>query len=289
MINVFTPTYNRAHLLARLYESLCKQTFKYFEWIIVDDGSTDKTKVVVDGFVAEDKINIRYFRQENGGKHRAINQGVKEARGELFFIVDSDDWLPENALAIVYEQWQIVKDNPKVGGVCGLDMTQNGKVIGSGLPCDHLVCSSMDIRLKHYVTGDLKEVFRTSVLREMPFPEYEGEKFCPEALAWNRLAQKYDLLFFNKPIYIAEYQPGGLTANIVRVRMQSPIASTTCYQELLTHDIPLKQKVKAAINYWRFAACLPAGTTAPHLPWYWRICQPIGLLMHRHDLQLLAH
>lgn len=274
--------------MPRLYESLCRQTYKDFEWIVVDDGSTDNTKAVVDGIIAEDKINIRYFRQENGGKHRAINQGVKEARGELFFIVDSDDWLPEDALAIVNEQWQKVKDNPKVGGVCGLDVTPNGDVIGFGLPCDYLVCSSMDIRLKHNVTGDLKEVFRTSVLREMPFPEYEGEKFCPEALAWNRIAQKYDLLFFNKPIYIAEYQPGGLTANIVRVRMQSPIASTTCYQELLTHDIPLKQKVKAAINYWRFAACLPKGA-APQLPWYWRICQPIGLLMHRHDLQLLAH
>lgn len=288
MITVFTPTYNRSHLLHRLYESLCIQTFKYFEWIIFDDGSTDNTKAVVDGFIAEDKINIRYFRQENGGKHRAINQGVKEARGELFFIVDSDDWLPEDAMQMVAERWKEVKDNPSIGGICGLDMTPDGKVIGSGLPYDEVICNSLDIRLKHHVTGDLKEVFRTSVLLELPFPEYEGEKFCPEALAWNRIAQKYDLLFFNKPIYIAEYQPGGLTANIVRVRMQSPIASTTCYQELLTHDIPLKQKVKAAINYWRFAACLPAGSTPPRLPWYWRICQPIGLLMHRRDLKLLA-
>lgn len=288
MITVFTPTYNRAFLLTRLYESLCKQTYKDLEWLIVDDGSTDNTKAVVDGFIAEDKINIRYFLQENGGKHRAINSGVQEARGELFFIVDSDDWLPEDALAIVHEQWQIVKDNPEVGGVCGLDMAPNGNVIGSGLPCNHLECSSMDIRLKHHVKGDLKEVFRTSVLLELPFPEYEGEKFCPEALVWNRIATKYKLRYFDKITYIADYQPGGLTANIVRVRMQSPIASTTCYQELLTHDIPLKQKVKAAINYWRFAACLPAGSTPPRLPWYWRICQPIGLLMHRRDLKLLA-
>lgn len=283
MISVFTPTYNRSHLLLRLYESLCKQSHKEFEWIIVDDGSTDNTKAVVDGFIAEDKIIIRYFQQENGGKHRAINRGVQEARGELFFIVDSDDWLPEDALQMVAKRWEAVKDNPSIGGICGLDMMPDRKVIGSGLPCDEVICNSLDIRLKHHVTGDLKEVFRTSVLRELPFPEFEGEMFCPEALAWNRIAQQYDLLFVNQPIYIADYQPGGLTDRIVRVRMESPMASTTCYQEMLGYDIPLKEKIKAAINYWRFRLCCKSSQNIKRLPQLWNIVMPLGWLMHFRD------
>lgn len=299
MITVFTPTYNRAHLLTRLYESLCQQTYKDFEWIIVDDGSTDQTQSLIKNLELRIKIDascdnsdfkglggIRYIRQSNGGKHRAINRGVQEALGELFFIVDSDDLLPEDALQTVVERWAAVRDDVCIGGVCGLDMTPNGTVIGSGLPGREQISNSLDIRLKYHVTGDLKEVFRTSVLREFPFPEYESEKFCPEALVWNRIAQQYNLLYFNLPIYIAEYQEGGLTDRIVKVRMQSPMASTTCYQEMVSYDIPLKEKIKAAINYWRFAACLPNGAKAPRLAWYWRWCQPAGLLMHLRDSRL---
>lgn len=299
MITVFTPTYNRAHLLTRLYESLCQQTYKDFEWIIVDDGSTDQTQSLIKNLELRIKIDascdnsdfkglggIRYIRQANGGKHRAINRGVQEARGELFFIVDSDDLMPEDALQTVVERWAAVRDDVCIGGVCGLDMTPNGTVIGSGLAKGEQTSNSLDIRLKYHVTGDLKEVFRTSVLREFPFPEYESEKFCPEALVWNRIAQQYNLLYFNQPIYIAEYQEGGLTDRIVRVRMESPMASTTCYQEMVSYDIPLKEKIKAAINYWRFAACLPNGAKAPRLAWYWRWCQPAGLLMHLRDSRL---
>ena len=333
MITIFTPTYNRAQLLPRLYESLCRQTYRNFEWIVVDDGSTDQTaelfgamhnaplktqspQAPLKGGVQSGSCppsplkgeqlsgsktelpplqggpggapglgGLKFITQPNGGKHRAINRGVREARGELFFIVDSDDWLPDDALQTVAERWEAVRNNPKIGGVCGQDMTPDGKVIGSGLPSEELVCSSLDIRLKHHVTGDLKEVFRTEVLREMPFPEFEGEKFCPEALAWNRIAQKYDLLFFSRPIYIAEYQPGGLTDRIVRVRMQSPMASMTCYSELVSYDIPLKEKLKAAINYWRFRLCGKAAGNMPRLPKLWNLAMPLGWLLHQQDLK----
>ena len=289
MITVFTPTYNRAHLLIRLYQSLTSQTFTDFEWLLIDDGSTDNTGDVVQGFISENKISIRFHQCSNGGKHRAINRGVKEAQGELFFIVDSDDWLPEDSLEVIVKYYDTIKYDESFAGVSGHRGYPDGSIVGGGQIEKFIDANALDIRYKYHITGDLNEVFRTSVLREIPFPEYEGEKFCPEALVWNRIAAKYKLRYFDKITYIADYQPGGLTANIVRVRMQSPMASTTCYQELLSHYIPLKQKVKAAINYWRFAACLLAGTIAPRLPWYWRICQPIGLLMHRHDLQLLAH
>lgn len=299
MITVFTPTYNRAHLLTRLYESLCRQTYKDFEWIIVDDGSTDKTESLIKNFELRIKTNgscgnsefkgldgIRYIRQINGGKHRAINRGVREARGELFFIVDSDDWLPDDALQHIAELYETVKGDLTFAGVSGHRGYPDGSVVGSGQTEDYIDANALDIRYKHHITGDLNEVFRTEVLREMPFPEFEGEKFCPEALVWNRIAQKYKLRYSKAITYIADYQPGGLTDRIVRVRMQSPMASTTCYQEMVSYDIPLKEKVKAAINYWRFAACLPNGAKAPRLAWYWRWCQPAGLLMHLRDSRL---
>ena len=101
MITVFTPTYNRGNLLKRLYDSLCNQSFKDFEWLIVDDGSKDDTETVIANFIAQQKLVINYLKQENGGKHRAINKGVKEAKGEYFFIADSDDRLPKEALMLV--------------------------------------------------------------------------------------------------------------------------------------------------------------------------------------------
>ena len=281
LITVFTPTYNRAHLLSRLYESLKAQTFQDFEWIIVDVGSTDNTEEGVKDWLGGDRI--RYIKQSNGGKHRAINRGVQEARGELFFISDSDDYLPDDSLAKVAEKYAEIKSDKTIGGICGLDMTPKGDVIGSGLPCDEIFCSSLELRVEYHVTGDLKEVFLTHVMREFPFPEYDGERFCPEALVWNRIAQKYKLLFFNEPIYIAEYQPEGITAGIVRARMNSPVAAATTYQELNSYNIPFKVKVKAAINYWRFRACVAKGKSVPKLPWYWFWCQPIGYLMHLRD------
>ena len=284
LITIFTPSYNRAHLLPKLFESLCRQAYKDFEWIIVDDGSKDDTGDLVNSQFSHNlQFPVRYFYQENGGKHRAINQGVKEAQGELFFIADSDDWLPEDALATVAEEYAKIKDDKTVAGVAGLDSYDKGGIVGSGLPKDTIDCDAIDIRLKHHVTGDLKEVFRTSVLREFPFPEIEGERFCPEQLVWFRIAQKYKLHYFNQPIYIASYQEQGITAGITKARMNSPIASMMCYQELNGYDVPLSQKIKAAINYWRFRLCSKGQKPIPHLPWWWNWVMPIGWLMHMKD------
>ena len=286
LISVFTPTYNRASLLSRLYDTLILQTYKNFEWIIVDDGSKDNTKEVVNSFVAERKIDIHFVQQENGGKHRAINTGVSLAKGELFFILDSDDVLPENALELVTETFQPIKHDISFAGVSGIDGTFDGCIIGSGLLDDSIDCNSVDIRYKYHVTGDMKEVFRTSVMKEFPFPDIEGEKFCPEALVWNRIAQKYKLRYFNKIIYKVEYQPEGITSNIVKVRMKSPITSMMCYAEMLELNIPFKDKLKAAINYWRFRLCYSGSRNCPSLHGLWNVVAPLGWLMHLNDIRV---
>ena len=290
-ITVFTPTYNRAHLLSRIYESLKIQTFKDFEWVIVDDGSIDDTSITIDKLqLAPSKsFPIRYFYQENGGKHRAINRGVKEARGELFLILDSDDSLPAHALEYINKHYQQIRDDLSFGGVCGYMAHHDGTIIGHGNDAALLDANSIDMRFRYGIQGDMCEVFRTDILKEIPFPEIPGEKFVPEALVWNRIARKYRLRVFHEVVYYRDYLDGGLTDKIVKIRMQSPIASMMTYAEMTNFDIPFHSKVKAAVNYWRFRMCakmfLVKTRDIPKLKWWWGWTMPLGWLMHLRDIR----
>lgn len=252
LITVLTPTYNRASLLNGAYQSLSKQTYIDFEWLIIDDGSQDDTEVVAGEMQKYSSFPIRYYKKKNGGKHTALNVGVKNAKGELIVMLDSDDELMSDALQKIAEVYDTVKDDSSFGGVCGVMAHRNGKLISS-LPNDgYLDCNEVDARYKYHITGDLCEVFRTSVFREFPFPEIPGEKFCPEALVWLRIARKYKLRFFNEVIYIRDYLEGGLTSKIVKIRRESPKASRIYYRELLQLDIPWKYKMRGLLNLIRY-------------------------------------
>lgn len=252
-LTVFTPVYNRAYIISHLYQSLCRQSCKDFEWLIVDDGSTDNLASLVKQFIAEDKVNIRYIHQENGGKHRAINRGVREARGDFFFIVDSDDYISDDAVEWIIHTAQLIKDNDEFAGLSGIRIKPDGTKIGGGGDFGYIDSSAIDIRLRYGIRGDLAEVFKTPILRQFPFPEIPGEKFCPEALVWFRIARKYKLRYAHKGIYICEYLPDGLTARITRLRRESPAASMTFYAEHFHDRIALLWRLKAAINFWRFS------------------------------------
>ncbi len=289
-ISILTPTYNRGKLLLPLYDSLKNLTFKDFEWLIVDDGSEDDTEQYALSWIAHNIQNaefpIRYIKKSNGGKHTAINRGVREANGELILILDSDDTLPEDSLATIAHYYEQCKGYKDCAGVCGLMAHHDGQLIGTGFPKDPMYESALQFRYakKGNVTGDLLEVYKTSVMREFPFPEIENEKFCPESLVWNRIANKYKLFCFNKVIYYRDYLEGGLTSKIVRIRMNSPIASTMTYAEMLAYDISLKWKIRSAINYWRFKYCIKnKSLKAPTVKWYWRLFQLVGLLIHLKD------
>jgi glycosyl transferase cpsO len=284
MITILTPTFNRAHLLPRLFESLTHQTDFDFEWLVIDDGSTDGTSDLFAGktFLSA-PFPIRYCWQENGGKHRALNAGVKQAKGDFIFIADSDDWLLPQSVAIVGQHTSAIADDNIFAGVAGLDVFDDERIVGTGLPQDIIDCNAMDIRYRYHVDGDLKEVFKTTVLQEFPFPEIQDERFCPEQLVWFRIAQKYKLRYFNTPIYVAEYQPNGITASIIRVRMLAPQATCMMYAEMLAYKIPFKEKIKAAINFWRFKVCAPSRVMITTLKGGWRWCYLIGMLLHWRD------
>lgn len=285
-ITILTPTYNRASLLPRLFDSLLRQTSKDFEWIVVDDGSTDDTREVVANLKEKcgGAFPMGYVYKANGGKHMAINIGAERARGELLFIADSDDLLTDDALETVANSWHDISDDKSFAGIAGLDITMDTReVIGSGLPQEHIDCNAIDIRYRHHVTGDMKEVFRTEVLREFPFPEFTGERFCPEQLVWFRMARRYRLRYINKPIYIADYQPDGITAGITRARMRNPSASMLTYAELTECPVPFLVKVKAAINFWRFWHCRTATSVVPRVALRWHWLRPLGCMMHVRD------
>lgn len=289
-ITILTPTYNRASLLPRLFDSLLRQTNKDFEWIVVDDGSTDDTREVVANLKEKcgGAFPMGYVYKANGGKHMAINIGAERARGELLFIADSDDLLTDDALETVANSWHDISDDKSFAGIAGLDITMDTcEVIGSGLPQEHIDCNAIDIRYRHHVTGDMKEVFRTEVLREFPFPEFAGERFCPEQLVWFRMARRYRLRYINKPIYIADYQPDGITAGITRARMRNPSASMLTYAELTECPVPFLVKVKAAINFWRFWHCRTATSVVPRVALRWHWLRPLGWMMHVRDGNVL--
>lgn len=255
MLTVFTAVYNRANKIGRLYESLCRQTSDAFEWIVVDDGSSDNIDEVMAGFMEEGKLDIRYYKQNNGGKHRAVNRGVKEAKGDFFFIVDSDDYVSDNAVEWISVNAAPIIDDDEFAGISGICIQQDGTRSLGGGEFPQTDSDAIDIRKKHGVVGDLAEVFKTGLLREFPFPDIPGEKFCAEGLVWNRIARAgYKLRYFYEPIYICEYLADGLSMNNVALRRNNPEYSMLLYSEQINSDrFPLKDKIKSALLYWRFS------------------------------------
>ena len=214
---VFTPAYNRGYIIEELYNSLCRQTFRDFEWIVVDDGSTDNTEEVMASLMAKDHFfPIIYKKQPNGGKHRAWNHGIDLASGELFFGCDSDDYLTDDALEVIDQiEKTIPKDLKKdFSGVCGLRGYTNATVNGTSFSgCDYLDLLYTE-RFSHNISGDKSEVIYTPVWKNFKYHEFEGENFLTEATASFRMEDAgLKMRYFNTIVKIGEYLPDGLTAN----------------------------------------------------------------------------
>lgn len=248
-ITVFTPTFNREKLLNQLYNSLLNQTFKDFEWLIVDDGSTDNTKELIEKFISENKICIRYFYKENGGKHRAINKGIDTAEGNLFIIVDSDDYLTYDALETINEYEKKINSND-IAGVCGLKGKNKEALIGTTFEGSEIDIYNYD-RKKYKISGDKAEAYYTQILKKYKFPEYDGEKFINEALVWNKIAlDGYKLKYFNKIIYLCDYLDDGLTKNIDKILENNPIGFKEYINQLLMiNKKNLFEKIKLVSFY----------------------------------------
>lgn len=213
MITVMTPTYNRAYILEKAYLSLKKQTCFDFEWIIIDDGSSDHTEQMAKKWIAEcQDFSITYFKQPNGGKHRAINRGVKMARYDWFLILDSDDMLTESAVAKVHKWITEVSNLEGFAGIAGLK--GHGRSVVGGQPLERYIDATNLERQKYGLLGDKAEVYKTEILKKYPFPEFEGENFIRESAVWDRIAKDgLKLRWYSEIIYLCEYIEDGLTRN----------------------------------------------------------------------------
>ena len=242
-ITILTPSYNRAHTLPALYESLLKQDADVFEWLIVDDGSTDATRKLVEEWQGEGKISIRYLHKQNGGKHTALNEGIRLIESELTFIVDSDDWLPENAVEIILQYHEKYREMEGLCGYSFLRFYPDGKVNDAFYPQDEWIDTYVNARINAGIAGDKAEVFFTDVLKRYPFPVYEGEKFVPEDLVWVQMSGPYKMVHINRCVYISDYLEGGLTRSGKRMKIHSPKAMTE-RARLYLNDASVNKKTK---------------------------------------------
>lgn len=249
-VTVLTPTFNREGVLRSLWDSLQKQTVKDFEWLVVDDGSTDGTKNLITQLQENSDFPIRYIYKSNGGKHTALNVGIQTICSELTFIVDSDDCVTDDAVESILKIHQKYRSQNNICGYAFLRAFPDGKVNGKKFDVDEKIGSYIDVRVNGDDTGaDKAEVFKTHCLKEFPFPEYPNEKFLGEDLVWVRMARKYQMVHINKAIYIGNYLEDGLTNNRRKHNIASPIGCMHRAEEFMESDLKTRYRIKGGLQY----------------------------------------
>ena len=248
-LTIFTPTYNRAYILPQLYNSLLTQTDKNFVWLVIDDGSTDNTQELIEQWQKENLIEIRYIYQENQGMHGAHNTAYKNIDTELNICIDSDDYMPDDAVEKILDFWQ-KHGNDKVAGLVGLDIDKTGKVIGTAFPKDLKEATLTDVYHKYKVKGDKKLVYRTEVVKKYPqYPLFEGEKFVPLGYLYSLIDRDYKLLILNEPLCIVEYMEDGSTRNIFKQYVRNPQGFRFSRVEKMENPINTKELIKNTLHY----------------------------------------
>lgn len=206
-LTIFTPTYNRAHTLTRLYESLCRQTCKDFEWLVIDDGSTDNTSELISYFISENKIPIRYIKKVNGGLHTAYNTAYANISTELNVCIDSDDYMPDDAVEIILKIWK-ERDSDKYSGITGLDFyAGTNKPIAGYFPENMKEAYLLDLYIKRIHRGDSKQVMRTDIMKALPpMVGFPGEKHFNPIYLLLQATDDLPMILTNKNLCFVDYQ-----------------------------------------------------------------------------------
>lgn len=246
-ITVFTPTFNRAHLLPRLYDSLCKQTSGDFSWLIIDDGSSDGTQELVKQWQAEKKIEIEYHYKENGGMHTGHNVAYKRIKTELNVCIDSDDYMPKDAVEKIVRFWNDLEDKQNYSGFVGLDVTEDGAIIGTKIPED--LKRGSYLNLYKSVTGDKKFVLVTEEVKKYPlYPEYKNEKLVPLGILYIMMGEEKDFAFTNDVYCVVEYQEDGSTNSIFKQYRESPLGFAYARKIILKYDRSFASQFKTYLH-----------------------------------------
>ncbi len=259
LITVFTPTFNRAYCLHKGYEALLRQSSKDFRWLVIDDGSSDNTRDLVEGWQQKDNgFEIKYFYQENGGLYTGYNKAIEEADTELCVCVDSDDYLTDDAIEVVGDFWKKNRDQ-HYAGVIALDCFEDGTIIGDPLPTEKSVNLIKLFQGDYHINnGDRKNFVRTDLYKQFaPMKVFPGEPdFSPHFLHL-KISQQYDFLVLNRPVCVVEYQPDGMTNTVFKQYLRSP----NCFREMRLFDMSLKEaplsfRFKKHVHY--VSSCLIA-------------------------------
>ena len=247
-ITVITTTFNRAYCLKKLYDSLVEQKCKNFIWLIIDDGSTDNTKQIVENWKNNNLIEIEYVYKENGGMHTARNLAYRLVHTELNTIIDSDDWMAPDAVENIISYWDNNKDN-RFAGMITLNRDPDGRIIGSDLPKGINFCSYKDFWKKYHMKGDKKLVYRSELTKQFPYPEYENEKFYPAATKFYLIDQSYYMLVCDITTCIVDYNDNSMTRDKY-AQYKTCANSFMDYRKVMIGiDLGLKENTKNMIHY----------------------------------------
>jgi len=248
LITILTPSYNRQNELVKLYDSLEKQSSKNFQWLVIDDGSSDDTESYIASLQQVSSFKIEYIKKINGGKHSALNIGFKTIKTPLTFIVDSDDILLQNAIAEI-EKYSTAVFNNNLAGISFLRGYSENEVIGDKFHNTEYVDNYINYNIRRGISGDKAEVWRTDILSRYQFPCFENERFQGENYVWVQISEDYDLLCVNKIIYVTEYLDGGLTQSGRPLRISCPLGGMENCRVYFNGKYPLKERMKRSILY----------------------------------------
>lgn len=249
IITIFTPTYNREKLLKRCYDSLKQQTDKTFIWLVIDDGSSDKTSEYISKIKNKSPFEIRYYYKSNGGKASAHNYAVEKCDTDYFLILDSDDILANNAIEVLNSNLSKLEQNNNLSGIIGNKGDLNGKVIGTPIPTKLHIAKGIELYQKYKFKGDTIRLYKTSILRKNLFPIIKNEKFVPENIIFDRIDEKYNMLIIHDIIYLCEYQQNGYSNNIYKIRHDNPISYSNSLKSAAETAIIFKKKISWTILY----------------------------------------
>ncbi|MBR1676340.1 MAG: glycosyltransferase family 2 protein [Clostridia bacterium] len=259
-LTIHTATYNRAHTLPKVYESLCKQTNYLFQWVVTDNGSTDNTESLLKGWVKnETRFKIEYQKINGRGKNRAINYALDKLDSGYFFILDSDDYLLPNAVDEIYKRIPEIENNPEFVGIGFLRVKENGLPIKGVYPKVNISgfvdCTNLE-RANYDLDADMCEAYKVDILKKYSFPFYNGEVFAPEQICLNQIAlDGYKIRWYNKAIYVCEYLDNGLTKGSWELLKNNKMGYAMMYNHMLKYPISPIQKFKAAIQHIVLSIC----------------------------------
>jgi glycosyltransferase involved in cell wall biosynthesis len=281
-LTIFTPTYNRGYCLGRLYESLARQSDRDFIWLVIDDGSTDDTKNLVENWQRGGLVEIQYVYKENGGMHSAHNAAYAQICTELNMCIDSDDYLPGDAVLKLLAFW---KENKRANwaGVLALDAFTDGRIVGTTFPIGMAECKYSQLKSRYGVVGDKKFVYRTDVIRKYPpYPIFPGEKFVPLGYLYMLIDQDYDLGVLHEVLCIVEYMPDGSSRNIFRSYRRNPAGFAHERKQRMLYADTFKERFTNAAHYVSSALFLKnrrflaESTNKPMT----LLAVPLGILLH---------